>query len=396
MTFTVLPVPEHDLAFPLEEYKARQQALASSMESAGLDGIMLFHQESLYYLYGYDQIGYWVYQTVIVPRSGSPVTICRRADELIVRASPWLRDVRVWWDDSPVDPGDITYEVVSDLGLIGYGKRIGIERKAHSLLPFYYDMVRTRLESEVELVDASDLITELRIRKSPRETANVVQAARIMDHAFRAALAGLESGVRECDVHAAVMNAMYAAGGEIPAVPPPISSGPRTLMQTHGGATRRVIATGDAVTIEIGAAFNRYHAVGLRSAFVGEPPSEIVQLHDALVRALEAGLRHLRPGMPAAELARLTLDDLEQSGYDRRRRHVGYGTGIGYPPTWLDSLRIKETDEHVLDPGTTFFYFLGAFSADGNAYLGVGDPILVTDEGPKVLTEIDRRLFIVA
>lgn len=384
-----------DLPFPIEEYESRQRAFTSAMEAAGLDAVLLYQQESLYYLYGYDQIGYWVYQAFVASPNRQPIAIGRRADADMMEALPWVDDVRVWMDDSEVDPGQLTAQILSDLGLLRRGARIGVERKAHSLLPYYYDLVRDRLAGIVELVDASDLVADLRIVKSPREQESMRQAASIMDAAFEAGLGAVRDGNRESDVHEAIVSTMYRLGGEHPAVAPPIGSGPRTLTQTHGAATRRRIRTGDAITIEIGAAFDRYHAVGLRSGFVGTPPASVERLHDSLVAALEAGLAGIRPGMPSAELAAITLDELGRHGFDRRGRHVGYGIGIGYPPTWLDSLRIKETDSHVLEPGTTFFLFLGAFSEDRQTYLGVGDPVLVTPDGGTVLSTVDRRLQIV-
>jgi Xaa-Pro dipeptidase len=382
------------LPFAEREFEARQAALWAAMEDANLDGLLLFNQESLYYLYGYDQIGYWVYQTFVVPRGGQPVAICRRADEMIVRGSPWVADVKVWMDDSDVDPGDLTRSVLEELDLLGPSRRIGVEMKTHALLPYYYAMVSSRLAGAVELVDVSDIVTELRIRKSPQEMVYLREASVIMDAGFKAGLREARAGVRECDIHAAICDAMYRAGGELPAVPPPIASGPRTLTQTHGGATERRLEPGEAVTIEVGGVRKRYHTVALRSAHVGTPPPEIVRLHDGLTAALRAGLAAVRPGMRSAELARVTLDELERHGYDRRRRHVGYGTGIGYPPTWLDSLRIKESDTHTLDPGTSVFLFLGAFTPDGSNYLGIGDPILVTEDGVERLTTMEHDLFL--
>ena len=69
-----------DLPFPIEEYESRQRAFTSAMEAAGLDAVLLYQQESLYYLYGYDQIGYWVYQAFVASPNRQPLAIGRRAD----------------------------------------------------------------------------------------------------------------------------------------------------------------------------------------------------------------------------------------------------------------------------------------------------------------------------
>lgn len=383
----------HPLAFEASEYERRQERLRVAMEAQRLDAMLLFHQESLYYLYGYDQIGYWVYQTAVVPADGSPpAVLCRSADEHLVRDSPFLDDVRTWLDDSPRDPGQITADIVAERGLLGAGARIGIERRAHSLLPYYYDLLRDALPGGVELVDASDIVSELRHVKSPAELDAMRRAGRVMDAGLEAAFAAFEPGIRECDLHAAVAHGMYTAGGEFPAVPPPIASGPRTLSQTHGGATQRVIAPGDPVTIEVGGVANRYHAVAAHSGVAGEPTARMRAVFDGIADALQSGYELITPGRPTTELADRVQGRLEANGLSRRGRHVGYGIGIGYPPSWLEPLRLKATDGHELVTGMTFFYFAGITDLDAGFCFYVGEPIAVTDGGHERLSRLPLEL----
>ena len=74
----------------------------------------------------------------------------------------------------------------------------------------------------------------------------------------------------------------------------------------------------------------------------------------------------------------LVHDGLARHGYSRRGQHVGYGIGLGYPPTWIDNLRIKETDPHVLQEGMTFLFHAGLLAPEGDVYVALGDPVLVT------------------
>ena len=46
------------LWFDIEEFQSRQSKLKAVMEANGLDGMLLFKQESMYYLTGYDTSGY--------------------------------------------------------------------------------------------------------------------------------------------------------------------------------------------------------------------------------------------------------------------------------------------------------------------------------------------------
>jgi len=64
----------------------------------------------------------------------------------------------------------------------------------------------------------------------------------------------------------------------------------------------------------------------------------------------------------------------------------GYGVGIGYPPTWLEPLKITRTSEDVLLPGTTFV--LHACLLDEEKGLGVlvGGTYAMTDDGYECLS----------
>jgi Xaa-Pro dipeptidase len=334
-----------------------------------------------------------VYQVLIVPVDEAPMTaIVRKVDELLVRQGGIVEDVRVWMDDARRTPADHTAEVLRERGLLD-GKRIGIERKSHALLPYYADLLREALRG-ADVVDASDLVTELRVLKSPAEIECMRRAGRVMDAGVRAGWAALRPGARECDVHAAVAHAMYAAGGEPPAVAPPMGTGPRTLTQTHGAATTREVRAGDPFLLEVGGCVHRYHAVSMRMASVGPPGDRLRSMYDAIRESTDAGLAMIRPGVPTGEVARGIHDTMDTRGYSRRGQHVGYGIGLGYPPTWIDSLRIKETDTHVLRPGMTFLLHSGLISPDGSFYAALGDPVLVTDTGVERLTALDRELVI--
>jgi Xaa-Pro dipeptidase len=379
--------------FERAEYAARLRRTRDAMRAAGLDVLLVFHQEHMFYLAGYDQIGYWVYQVLIVPAAEAPMTaLVRKVDELLVREGGIVDDVRVWLDDATRDPAQQTADLLAEGGLLR-GARIGIERKSHALLPHYYDLLRGAL-AEAELVDASDLVTELRLIKSPTEIACMRRAGEVMDAGVEAAWEALRPGTRECDIHAAVVASMYRAGGEHPAVAPPMGTGPRTLTQTHGAATTRAVQAGDPFLLEVGGCYRRYHAVCMRTASLGAPVPRMRSMHDAIREATDAGLAAIKPGARTADVARLVHEALAERGYSRRGQHVGYGIGLGYPPTWIDNLRIKETDPHVLQAGMTFLFHAGLLAPEGALYVALGDPILVTAGGYERLTGLSRELTV--
>lgn len=127
--------------FPLTEYEGRIACLHAAMDGAGLDAVMLHAQESMYYLYNYNQLGYWIYQTVVVPRRGAPVALVRISDSYLAAQSPIIRDVRTWADDSEVEPTEIAAGILAEFGAMA-GKRIGVETHTAALKPRLHDRLR--------------------------------------------------------------------------------------------------------------------------------------------------------------------------------------------------------------------------------------------------------------
>lgn len=381
---TGMPLP-----FERAEYVQRMQAARAAAEKARLDAVLLFHQESMYYLSGYDQLGYWVYQTaILVPDRDELVYVARRTDADVIDGLPTVGDVRVWLDDSLNDPATMTVDVLGELGVLGAGRRIGVELRSHALLPYYYRAVVEAVDGRAELVDASNLIADLRVRKSDAEIAYTRKAGRVVDAAYAAVGDMLRPGVTEAEVLASAMSGMFGAGGCVPAIVPPLASGPRTVTRTHGAATQRVIEANEILHIEPGGCVERYHAVGVQCKWVGDAPVEIRSRFANLLEALDAGRAAARPGVGTADVARAVNDVLRGYGRFREGSHVGYGTGIGYPPTWLDHLRLKETDTNLLEANMVFFMFVHETVDHGGApvELFVGEPIVITQFGCDRLT----------
>ena len=57
--------------FPLSEYEPRMARAQAAIRERGLAGLLVYAQESMYYLTGYDTAGYVFYQVLVVPAEGS-------------------------------------------------------------------------------------------------------------------------------------------------------------------------------------------------------------------------------------------------------------------------------------------------------------------------------------
>jgi len=56
--------------FAADELAARRKAAAEGLADSGLDGLLMFRQESMYYLTGYDTFGYVFFQCLYMGADG--------------------------------------------------------------------------------------------------------------------------------------------------------------------------------------------------------------------------------------------------------------------------------------------------------------------------------------
>ena len=68
------------LHFTRAEYEARIVAARKAMESAGLDGLLMFQQESMYYLTGFDTFGFCFFQCLYLGADGKLALLTRAPD----------------------------------------------------------------------------------------------------------------------------------------------------------------------------------------------------------------------------------------------------------------------------------------------------------------------------
>ena len=59
------------LHFTKEEFSNRKKSVLKSMDEQNLDAILMFRQESMYWLTGYDTFGYVFFQTLILDKNGN-------------------------------------------------------------------------------------------------------------------------------------------------------------------------------------------------------------------------------------------------------------------------------------------------------------------------------------
>ncbi len=380
-----------DLPFALEEYRGRLEKVQAETASRGLDLMMVHTLENTYYLTGYRTIGYYSYMALLVPSSGDPVHLSRLIEKSALQGSSWVESLEFYPDTEHYL--DATVRVLKERGWDR--GRIGIDKSAWYLTIADYEALRERLP-DVEWVDTSLLIENMRLIKSPAEREYSRLAGQAASTGMRYALDALRGGITEDDLMAAAYQGLFSKGSEFPGLPPLINAGVRHTM-AHSMAEGNPVRAGEAVYFEIGASIKRYHAAIMRIGFIGDPPKLFYDLFDLCRRSLEAGLPLMKPGTPAEDVDHAARKVIDDAGYGDKFRHkAGYSIGIALPPDWSEArtMMLRGGEKRALQPGMVY-HFLPAVFEYREYGVGLSETVLITEDGHEVLTDYPRELHVV-
>jgi Xaa-Pro dipeptidase len=384
-------VDKKDLHFSLEEYHDRLSNLRAAMEARGVDVLLSYTPENIYYLSGYETPGYYTYQCAIVPLVTEPIMFTRYLEETNVRGLSWI-DTRAYYDDNQ-DPVAETIRTLRDHGLAE--KTIGVEEQSWFLTVADYRRLQEGLPNAT-FIDASGTVDQLRLIKSDQEITYIRQAAAACDEGMRRAIDVAAGGKTENDLALAMYAGALEHGSEYMSLPPFVASGYRSAL-AHATWSGRELVKGEVVFLEHAGVIHRYSAALIRTLSVGEPSDQIKRMDAAARAGLRAAIATAAPGVPANQVDRAcrgAIRDLDFGDYFRHR--TGYSIGINFPPDWGEGhiMSIKETESRPLQAGMTFHFVPGLFDY-GHAAVGCSQTVLITDGGCEPLSIIPEQLFVV-
>ncbi len=380
--------------FAAEELAARRKAAAEELAARGLDGLLMFRQESMYYLTGYDTFGYVFFQCLYMGADGETLTLLTRTPDVRqAEHTSVIQDIRVWYDAEGVDPAEDLRGILEEHGT--RGKRLGIETDAYGLTGFNLKRVEAALSGFCELVEASDLVTRLRMVKSPAEIEYVREAARLADIGLDRAVEVAAPGAFEGEILAALQGAIFEGGGDFPANEVIIGSGPRALLFRSAAGMRKMDQV-DQLSLEWAGSYRHYHAAMMRTIAVGEASSYQRGLHSAVREAMESMTEALSPGRPVGEVDDAHRRVLDAAGLkDHRFAACGYSLGTTFSPNWMDKPMLYSGNPVLAEPGMVFFLHCIVADSGCGVAMSLGRTCLVTDAGREVLSARPLDLIVV-
>lgn len=381
------------LHFSTDELTARRRRACGALIEAGLDGLLMFRQESMFYLTGYDTFGYVFFQCLYLGVDGRMVLLTRAPDLRQAQQTSVIDDIRVWIDGPDAAP---TRELRAILGEMDCaGARLGVEYEAYGLTARNGRRLDAALEGFCESVDASELVSRLRLLKSEAEIDYVRCAAELADRSLDEAHALCAPGADEAAILAAMQGAVLAGGGDYPGNEFIIGSGPGALLCRYFAGRRRLSAT-DQLTLEWAGAYRHYHAAMMRTLCIGKPPARQIEMHAVARDALLGVEDALKPGRPVGEAFDAHAAVLDRAGYRAHRMNAcGYSLGTTFSPNWMDWPMLYHGNPVEAAPGMVFFCHMIIFDNDAELAMTLGRTSLIAERGAEPLSRASLDVFVV-
>jgi Xaa-Pro dipeptidase len=380
------------LHFELSEFEARRNLLLQQMADRKLDAMLLFAQESMYWLTGYDTFGFCFFQCLVVKSDGSMTLLTRSADLRQARQTSIIENIVIWTDRAEANPAVDLRNLLNDLGLLGMN--IGVEYDTHGLTAQNGRRLDEQLHTFGKIFDASGIVSRLRLIKSEAEIEKARKAARLADDALDAALPLIKTGGDEGKILAAMQGAIFAGGGDYPANEFIIGSGEDALLCRYK-AGRRKLTKNDQITLEWAGAYHHYHAAMMRTVLTGKVSKRHQELYDACRESLEAVEADMVPGKTFGDVFDAHARVMEAHGMVRHRLNAcGYSLGARFTPSWMDMPMFFQGNPEPIAPGMTLFAHMIIMDSETGAAMCLGRTYLTTEGAPEPLSRHSLDLIV--
>jgi Xaa-Pro dipeptidase len=353
----------------------RRDRVRRALAEAKLDALVCRLAENVVLLSGYyPQVGATL---CLFPAEGEPVLIMPRFEQELADRG-FVADRRLFdtWQNRYPAPAEsharLLREVVEEKGL--RGGAVGYEGSFETIAPNQLsgeptgvgaptiDLIREAVGGD-RLVDATQMIYQLRARKTETELARLRIANEVAAIGLRAFKEHAVAGATEAAVSAAVESAIRRDGcgyqgarfafgwGQV-------TSGTATSENWgYPVSSARKLERGDLVVIELGVVVDGYWADVTRTVTVGPANDRQREIHGLVKRAQAASLAAVRAGASGSAVDAVGREIIAAGGYGENFvHHTGHGIGFRYhePIPFVAPASghvLEEGHVHSIEPG---------------------------------------------
>jgi Xaa-Pro aminopeptidase len=308
---------------------------------------------------------------LIWPRTGEPRMVVNAIAEGLARRDSYVEhfDVYEGYTEPPVER---LAKVIADMSLDD--SKVGFETNFISIADG--DTLRSRLP-RMQIFDSTQLMDVVRAVKTPAELTRFKRGADLLDDAFLACFPTVRPGVRERDLHAALVAHCLAGGSEF--THGILNSERNTI--PYAGESDFAFAAADAIRTDYVAYVKGYPGHQSRCAVVGKPSAEQQQQYAVIRDIYRSANDQLVPGRTAGEVYRFVVERFAAIGITYKSMLAGHSVGAWWhqqePVISRDNpRRLEEGMVIAMEPHVDHWHIQDMFVIRANG------PELISDRFP--------------
>lgn len=386
----------------LREYRVAR--VRQALDATDLGAILLFETSNIRYLTS-THIGYWAFNKgeryALVTRTGEP---------------------RIWDFGSAAKAHRLQhpkmnpdYSIGGNTGLQGaIGPAVGLQARAAKEIaavlrdegvadmPLGVDMSETSVflalqDAGITVRDGQQLMMSAREIKSDDEIMLLTQACAMVDGVYQDIYEALKPGIRESDIVALAHRRLFEMGSEFVEAVNSIA-GERCSPHPHVFSDR-LIRPGDQAYFDIIHVYNGYRTCYYRTFVVGRATQSQRDAYKQAREWMDAAIQLVRPGAMTDEIARV-WPKAEEFGFPSEMEafglQFGHGVGVGLHERPVISRLNSLEDPVELKEGMLFALETYAPASDGRSAARIEEEVVLTAEGPKIITLFPAEELMVA
>jgi Xaa-Pro aminopeptidase len=242
-----------------------------------------------------------------------------------------------------------------------------------------------------ELVPCGGAVEALREIKSEEEVGAIRSASELADAALRTTLEAGLAGRTERAVAIGLELALRSFGAQTPSFPSIVAAGAHGALP-HAEPRDAAIPRDALVTIDWGAYLDGYCSDCTRTYATGRLDEQAQATYALVLRAQEAALAALRPGVNGREVDAVAREIIEGAGH---AEHFGHGVGHGVGLQIHEGPRLSRTaGEEPLRAGNVVTVEPGVY-VPGRFGVRIEDLVVLRDGGCELLTALPKQLTVV-
>ena len=252
------------------------------------------------------------------------------------------------------------------------------------------EWMKSFLDVDVEIVDATKIISDTIAVKDEKEIELITKACKITSTVAEELPDMIYEGATERDVASEMGIRMLRLGGTGLAFDTIAAFGAHSS-EPHYSPADYELKNGDAALFDFGSKYGRYCSDLTRTIFLGEPEPILKRAYEVVRQAQIAGLAEMRDGADASAPDLAARKVIENSEFKGRFIH-SFGHGIGM--NIHEAIYVSPKSQQKLRAGNVV-------SAEPGVYIpGIGgvrieDTVLITEDGCRLLTDYDHSFTVV-